>query len=290
MVLCIIALIVFSIMSIFSVRYRVLAKQAFRCVFLKMTFRPCESGLDQKIKMSIVSTIFDHSPRSAKFLNKHFELLSWIFVILSIASFVLVAQGAYNIYLYGSCDPLHPEQCLITGVIGQPICPNSFDGINVGPANAKVLIIEFGCFTCKYTAQYENEVHDILAKYNNSVRYVFKTFPIPTHDNSREAAAASVCANNQGKYWEYREAIFANQPRVISEGKPYLISLASDNGLNSSLFSKCITDPATISQIDLMQEQGIESKVYGTPTFFVNHRYVANPADLETFVKEELAK
>jgi hypothetical protein len=290
LVLCVIAFVVLAIMSLFSAKYRPLAKEAFRCVFLKMTLRPCESGLDQKIKMKVVSGVFDRSPAAGQFVNRHFEILSWIFVILTFASFILVAQGVYNLYLYGTCDPVHPEQCLVTGVLGQPICPNSFEGIDVGPDNASVTIIEFGCFTCPYTKASEDAVRDILSRYNGSVRYVFKTFPIPTHDNSMLAAEASICANNQGKYWEYREALFGNQSSVVNEGKPFLVTLASDMGLNIPQFSSCLSSNATAQQVALMQEEGYKSNVHGTPTFFVNHRYVANAADLEQIVQQELAK
>ncbi len=290
LVLCIIAFFVFAFMSIFSVRYRPLAKDAFKCVFLMATLRPCESGLDQKIKAKVVSQVFDRSPPVAQFINKHFELLSWIFVILSFASMVILAQGVYNIYLYGTCDPVHPEQCLVTGIIGQPICPNSYDGINVGPADAKVQIIEFGCFTCPYTKASEDAVRDILLNYDGKVRYVYKTYPITTHSNAYEAASASICANNQGKYWEYRAALFANQSTVVIEGKPYLITLANETGLDTGLFTSCIDSNTTMAQVKLMQEEGYKSNIHGTPTFFVNRRYVANAADLEKIVLEELGK
>lgn len=288
--LCIIAFIVFSVMSVFSAKHRPLAKEAFTCVFRKMTLRPCETGLDKKIQMKIVSRVFDHSPNAARLINRHFELFSWLFIIISFASLIVVAQGAYNIYLYGTCDPVHPEQCLITGAFGeQPICPMSLEGINVGPSDAKVLIIEFGCFTCSYTAAAESKIQEILSDHPDDVRYVFKTFPIPEHDYSLEAAAASICANEQNKYWEYREKLFGNIVKVQSEGKLYLISLANETGLNTTLFEQCLYSDATIQQIKLMEEEGIESKIKGTPTFFVNHNYV-KADDLERVVEEELAK
>ncbi len=290
MVLCVIAFIVLAFMSLFSAKYRPMAKEAFRCVFLKMTLRPCESGLDQKIKMKVVSSVFDRSPPAAQFVNKHFELLSWIFVILSFVSLVLVIQGVYNFYLYGTCDPAHPNQCLITGIIGQPICPVSYEGIDVGPANASVTIIEFGCFTCPYTKASEDMVEQILAKYNGSVRYVFKTFPIPTHDNSVIAAEASICANNQGQYWAYREGMFNNQSLIVSEGEPFLLSLAAQVGLNIPEFTSCMASNSTAQQVALMQEEGNESNIRGTPTFFVNRVYVANASDLENVVQQDLAK
>jgi hypothetical protein len=88
-----------------------------------MTLRPCESGLDNKIKMKVVSKVFDHHEGTGKFVNKHFEILSWIFIILLTISTIVVAQGLYNVYLFGTCDPVHPEQCIINGVVDpQPDC------------------------------------------------------------------------------------------------------------------------------------------------------------------------
>ena len=278
-------------MSIFSARHRPLAKEAFTCVFHKFTLRPCQSGLDNKIKMKIVSKVFDKSPPVAKAINTHFELFSWLFIILTFASTLLVAQGAYNLVIFGTCDPVHPELCLFTDAIGGlPICPNTYEGINVGPADADVLIIEFGCFTCPYTQTAESNIQNILSKYPNDVRYVFKTFPIPTHDNSFEAASASVCANDQGKYWEYRKALFDDQQSIISGGNPYLITLAGNLGMNKTEFTSCLSSNTTIANVKLMDEEGISSNIRGTPTFFVNHKYAPNPDDLLRIVEEALAK
>jgi len=289
MVACIIALFVFAVLSIFSAKYRALAKEAFRCAFLKITFRPCEGALDSKIKARVLSRLYDTSPKAAAVVGRHFEMFSWLFLILTVASGIIVAQGLYNIYMYGSCDPVNPEQCLIGAFWQQPICPNSFEGISVGTANAKVLIIEFGCFTCSYTKSSEGTIRNILEKYSNNVRYVFKTYPLPTHDNSLEAAAASICANNQGKYWEYRALLFADQAKIVKEGKTYLISLAETINMNTTSFTSCLSDSTTLKQIALMQDEAVTSKISGTPTFFVNHKYV-KPDDLQRVVEEELKK
>jgi hypothetical protein len=290
MVACIIALFVFSFLSIFSARHRALALEALKCTFRKMTRRPCDTGLDDRIKAGLVSGVFGWSPPAARFVNMHFEALSWVFVILTLGSAIVTAQGLYNFYEHGSCDPQNPELCLITGVLGDdPVCPNTFDGINVGPDDAEVLIIEFGCFTCPYTEASEGTVRDILERYDGRVRYVFKAFPIERHNNSMEAAAASICANEQGKYWDYREMLFSNQKRVSEEGEPFLISLADDTGMDTSEFSACLSADSTMEQIELMQEEGLDSRISGTPTFFVNHKYVKDPDDLERVVLEELS-
>ncbi len=96
MVLCIIAFVVFSIMSIFSAKYRPLAKKGFECVFRTLTMRPCDTGLDEQIKAEIVSGILKYSPKSARFVNLHFTALSWIFVLLTLGSLVYSAYSVYN--------------------------------------------------------------------------------------------------------------------------------------------------------------------------------------------------
>ncbi|MFQ6020641.1 MAG: hypothetical protein ACE5J4_01310 [Candidatus Aenigmatarchaeota archaeon] len=118
MVVCVIALIIFSFLGIFSVRYRKLAKEAFNCVFRRITLRPCETGFDKRMKMKIISKSFKFSPKLSKVIYKHFEGLSWIFTILLVVSLVVSANGIYNLAIYGVCDP-HSTQCIINpGAVG----------------------------------------------------------------------------------------------------------------------------------------------------------------------------
>lgn len=111
MVICIVALVVFGILGIFSATHREYAKQAFECVFRRITLRECESGFDRKLKMKIVNKAFGISPILSSFVYKYFELVSWILLILMIGSFLLVLNGFYNLAKYGTCDP-HSTQCI----------------------------------------------------------------------------------------------------------------------------------------------------------------------------------
>lgn len=116
--ICVIAFFVFAILGIFSVKYRKLAKESFGCVVKRLTFKPCDSSLDKKIRASITAHIFKRHKGLAHFVNKHFEILSWILLVLMIASSVYTALGAYNLVVYGTCDPQHPENCPITVIQG----------------------------------------------------------------------------------------------------------------------------------------------------------------------------
>jgi len=104
MVICIVALIVFSFLSIVSARYRPLAKDAFKCVFRMITFRPCDVQLETKIKNKITSKLMI-VPSLARFFYKYFKPISWAFTISFFASLAYSAYGIYNLITFGSCDP-----------------------------------------------------------------------------------------------------------------------------------------------------------------------------------------
>src|SRR3972149_2220833 len=102
--ICFIALIVFGILGIFSVKYRAIAKEALECTFLKMTFRPCRSRLDERLKAHISGGLMRRSPKAGMWIFRNFEILSWIFTILLVASMAYTAFSTYNYIQYGNCN------------------------------------------------------------------------------------------------------------------------------------------------------------------------------------------
>lgn len=117
--ICIISLFIFGVLGIFSAHYRHLAKESFRCVFLRMTFRACDTKLDERIKSKLISKLLNFNPSMAKFVYKRFEILSWLFTIMFFASMIYSFYGIYNLFVFGTCDS-------ITGIcpfdMSSPIC------------------------------------------------------------------------------------------------------------------------------------------------------------------------
>ena len=99
------ALVVFGVLSIFSAKYRPIAKEAFECVFRTVTFRPCQSGFDEKMKGEIVGRLMMHNEKAGGFVYKHFESLSLIFTFLFFASLIWTAYSIYNLLTLGTCEP-----------------------------------------------------------------------------------------------------------------------------------------------------------------------------------------
>ncbi len=108
MVICIVALVVFGILGIFSARYRRLAKDAFTCVARSIVFKPCNTRLDQKIKATVTAKLMSMSKALARFFYKNFRLISWIFTIAFFASMYFTAVALYNWVVYGTCEPGTP--------------------------------------------------------------------------------------------------------------------------------------------------------------------------------------
>jgi len=118
MVICIIALVIFSILGIGSLRYRRLAAEAFECTFRMVTFRPCSTKLDERIRARLTAKLMK-IPVVAKFVYKNFIVLSWIFVIIFFASLGYSTNGIYNLIVHGTCDPGSTNCPLATKA---PIC------------------------------------------------------------------------------------------------------------------------------------------------------------------------
>lgn len=308
--ICIIALVVFSILAIFSVKYRPLAAEAFDCVFRKVTFRKCRTKLDQRLKSQITGKLLKKSPFLARFVYKRFELLSWIFVILFFASLAYSAYGGYNYYLYGNC--YGPEDtggfCIYNALEGDQfskihteleseiILPTADDDPGLGPDDAEVEMIEFGCYMCPFSREAQDVVKQVLDKYEGKIRFVYRDFPIEQSGHADLHTAAN-CANEQGKFWEIHDLLFTEQEVCVQtedeEREEQIQSIAEQAGLNIDEFNVCMDSEKYKSEIEKDFKDGLKAGVYGTPTFFINGRTIIGPKPLRAFEKiidEELEK
>jgi hypothetical protein len=117
-VVCFIALFVFGFLAIFSARYRPFAKEAFNCVFKRMTLRKCDTGFDKKLKAKITGKLMAKSPKFGAFIYKRFETISWVFTLILVVSLIYSAIGIYNIAMYNNCNGPGSIYCPLTGSYG----------------------------------------------------------------------------------------------------------------------------------------------------------------------------
>ena len=137
-----------------------------------------------------------------------------------------------------------------------------------GKADAKVVVQEYSDFQCPACGAAYPLVKQLVAQYKDSVRFEYKHFPLTQiHVNAYNAALASECANDQGKFWAYHDKLFENQTSLsTSDLKKY----AADLNLDTAKFNACLETRAKKKVVEADLQAGNALKVPGTPTFFVN--------------------
>jgi protein-disulfide isomerase len=119
---------------------------------------------------------------------------------------------------------------------------------------------------------------------------VFKQQPLPFHNNAQIAAEASLAANEQGKFWEYHDKLFANQQAL---DRPSLEKYAEELGLNMGKFKAALDSGRFKAQITKDQADAQKAGASGTPTFLVNGMKIvgAQPVDkFKELIDAELKK
>jgi protein-disulfide isomerase len=151
-----------------------------------------------------------------------------------------------------------------------------------GPANAPVTIVEFSDFQCPYCSRLTPTLKQVEEKYGNKVRIVFRQFPLNFHQYAQKAAEASLCANDQGKFWQLHDAMFANQQALAVE---QLKAKAAELGLNAEQFNQCLDSGKHAAAIQADMKEGSAAGVSGTPAMFINGRFISGAQPLEAITQ-----
>lgn len=168
----------------------------------------------------------------------------------------------------------------------------STDGAPIrGTADAPVTLVEFSDFHCLYCKRVQPTLTQVLEKYPGKVRLLFRHLPLDAlHPQARSAAEASWCAQDQGKFWEYHDQLFANAPKAAQDD---LKHYAKQIDLDMKTFESCLSQNAHRDSIQRDIDEVTKLGMSGTPAFFINGRPLSGAQPLEKFVQvidEELAR
>lgn len=134
--------------------------------------------------------------------------------------------------------------------------------------NPKITIVEFTEFQCPYCNNIAPVIQDLMNKYPKEIKFVYKHFPLGFHDRAPAASAASIAAQKQGKFWEFRYAL-APYFRDLSDEN--FIKVAKEVGLDIEKFKKdMVLDSTMQARINEDFELGVKVGVQGTPNFYIN--------------------
>ena len=135
----------------------------------------------------------------------------------------------------------------------------------LGPKTAPVTIIEyadFGCPSCWYWYK-SGVLNQLRAKYGDQIRFVWRDYPVITL-LSPDAAEAGQCANEQGKFWEFHDAVYERQGNI---GASDLQSYAAAIGLNISQFNECVSSHRYRDRVNAEQTEAFTHGYNGAPFF-----------------------
>ena len=164
----------------------------------------------------------------------------------------------------------------------QPRIQVAAEGPARGPKDAKVTIVEFSDFECPYCGSAHDTVEQVMNSYAGKVRLVYRQFPLSFHPHAAKAAEASLCAADQGKFWEYHDVLFKNQKKLEpTELKAH----ASEVGLDGQKFGQCLDSGDKKKAVDADQQAGLAAGVGGTPAFFINGIFLNGAQPIDEFKK-----
>jgi len=166
-----------------------------------------------------------------------------------------------------------------------------------GPDDAPITIVEFSDYQCPYCYRWHVEVYDaLLAAYPNQIKFVYRNYPLPFHQNAFSAAEAALCAGDQNAYWEFHTVLFDNQA-LLNDSSGKALDQAGYNqfaatvGLDVTVFEECMTSHKHEQDIlddvsyatSLPTDSTGELAVGGTPTFFINGHRLGGAYPIEYF-------
>jgi protein-disulfide isomerase len=157
------------------------------------------------------------------------------------------------------------------------------EGYLRGNPNAPVSIVEFADFECPGCGQFATlQGPDIKARLVDAGLASFRFYDFPLtqiHGNTLSAHLAAACANDQGKFWERHDQLFANQPewstQATSNPRKVIDPLAQAIGLDMAAYNSCMDTQKYVSRISANAAEGNQRGVSSTPTIIVGNKVYA---------------
>ena len=292
---CILSFIVLSILGIFSASNRALAKEALSCVGRRVTFRPCDTGFDEKIKAKILGKTINYSEKLTRFFNKNFEALAWVFFAIMLAASIFFFRGLYLFYTTGSCNGLNetafcafdptgknntvsaPGVCLVPPADSADAM--TLDGIDlsmfpVQNPEGKDRIVMVGCYTCEFTHKTYPMIKELAAKYETS--FYFLDWPVHSDGDFVNNVAYVAYQKDPVKYWKLNDLLFAEDFTKLSDSAVIRKVLEEAGYLPDEILgtaNSLVVNQATKSLID----QILTIRTPGTPTVFIADEILIGP-------------
>jgi protein-disulfide isomerase len=186
-----------------------------------------------------------------------------------------------------------PNATQVASRIDTSLVPVKSEGYVVGSASAPLEVIEFGDFECPQCGRFATLTEpDVRSRLVNTgmIRYRYIDYPLDMHQNTWNASRAAACADEQGKFWEMHDAIYANQDRwnteATSNPDKLLKQLGGEiPGLKVDQFDQCVDTKKTQAKIQAHWKLATARNLGGTPTFIFGDKQIASFLSYDQFKK-----
>jgi protein-disulfide isomerase len=161
------------------------------------------------------------------------------------------------------------------------------DANTLGPANAPVTVVEFSDFRCGYCRRaFSSTNQQIISTYVNTgqVRFVYKHLAI-LGTESIQAAVASECAADQGKFWDYHDQLFTYQVNGGTLSRESLGQTAQQLGLDMNRFNTCLDNQETISRVQADLDEAQSLGLTGTPSYLIDGKPIIGAQPFQTLAQ-----
>jgi len=217
------------------------------------------------------------------------KISSSLFILFSLTAFVIVSflylflnsKNHYSskgrkvyaieqLYInenYNKDDPYLTKASGFKNLIVGPVISN-FDPY-LGSFDAPIKIIVYSDFTCKYCFEQEKIIKNILKKYKDKLRFIWKDYPESDLNSlSFKASLAARCAQEQDKFWEFHDALYTSM--IVDENEIYEIS--RNLKLDHDLFETCFEEKKPLPLILSNIEEANAIGIIGVPAVYINDK------------------
>lgn len=150
-----------------------------------------------------------------------------------------------------------------------------------GADDAVISLVEFSDYHCPFCKKAAPVLNALMEKYPGKIKRYFRHFPLDFHVGAKDSHQAVECAGEQGKFWEYHQALMMNTATL--RGKDAFLKLAVDLGLTHQDFESCWDSQKYHARIEEDIAAGAAANVRGTPTVFINGHLISGARPLEFY-------
>jgi len=163
--------------------------------------------------------------------------------------------------------------------LGKPDLDVALDGPTLGPADAPLRIIEFADLSAPFTGAWQSTLEQLVSRYQGKVQFRFKQKPTNPDSEGAKLAEGALCADEQGRYWEFRKALLATKGTA---GVATMASAAVAAKLDPAAFDKCLSSGSKKALVASNAREAARNRLSGDPVVSINGILLSGAQDLAT--------